>query len=221
MPKQTKEDIILQLAAKKTTMSAKEAQLLIKKVKELFDELMKEAGFLERDVRRITTKFRDAGRRSAPWKPASSKVPGRPQDGRDGNRINRWLMDKNHKFYADEVIACLVEVKYYLQALSMDDAPHIKDKRLCGAFKWLLGSEIEPGLYRDPIQRLPVSIKDVLKEARSIQSGHVKPLDRGGIHEPDNAFLMLARSNQLQGNLTIAELLDLMKEILHRHANTD
>jgi hypothetical protein len=42
-------------------------------------------------------------------------------------------------------------------------------------------------------------------------------LDRGGKHEPRNAFLMLPRSNQLQGNMTVDELLALMARILERH----
>jgi hypothetical protein len=55
-------------------------------------------------------------------------------------------------------------------------------------------------------------------DARTIQSGHLHPLDRGGKHEPANAFLMLHRSNQLQGNLTVEELIALMDEIVKRHA---
>jgi hypothetical protein len=43
------------------------------------------------------------------------------------------------------------------------------------------------------------------------------PLNRSGKHEPANAFLMLARSNQLQGDLTVDELLNLMEQILLRH----
>jgi hypothetical protein len=43
-------------------------------------------------------------------------------------------------------------------------------------------------------------------------------LDRDGKHEPKNAFLMLHRSNQLQGNLTLEELVALMEEITKRHA---
>src|SRR5262249_46641843 len=62
-----------------------------------------EAGYDARKARGITTKFRDAGRRSPPWRPASARVPGRPQDGADGNRRNRWLFDEDHKFWADEL----------------------------------------------------------------------------------------------------------------------
>jgi hypothetical protein len=77
-------------------------------------------GYDARQVLRITTKMRDAGRRSPPWKPTSSRVPGRPQDGSDGNRIKRWLLAADHKFYADEINATLVEVKYYLQLLQYE-----------------------------------------------------------------------------------------------------
>ena len=129
----------------------------------------------------------------------------------------RWLLDKGHKFYADETTATLVEVKYYLQALSMSGAPTLADKSLRSAFSWMLEHEIEPGNYLDPIQRIPIIAHDIVKDARTIQSGHLVPLDRGGKHEPTNAFLMLPISNQLQGNLTLAELLTLMRQILARH----
>lgn len=58
---------------------------------------------------------------------------------------------------------------------------------------------------------------EVIADAKIIQSGHIFPLDRGGRHHPSNTFLMLARSNQLQGNLSVEELLDLMKSILEKH----
>ena len=57
-----------------------------------------------------------------------------------------------------------------------------------------------------------------MEDARTIQSGHLYPLDRGGRHIPQNAFLMLHRSNQLQGNLTLDELVTLMNEIVKRHS---
>jgi hypothetical protein len=178
---------------------------------------MLEADHDERQITRITTKFRDSGRRSPPWKPTSSRVPGRPQDGADGNRISRWRLEEGHKFYASEIVATLVEVKYYLQALSMTGAPQLPPGTIQTAFLWLVEHPVEPGVYVDPIQRIPISIHAVVDDARLIQSGHLVPLNRGGRHEPSNAFLMLARSNQIQGDLTLEELLTLMREILSRH----
>lgn len=210
-------DRIILLSQKKYKISPEEAQTLIKDIKSVFDNTMCQK-YDSRQVTRLTTKFRDAGRRSAPWKAASSRVPGRPQDGSDGNRINRWLLPKNHKFYADEATACLVEIKYYLQALSFKNAPKINNEKFTKAFAWLLeGKEILPSNYLDPIQLTPIDMDDVIKDARIIQSGHIFPLDRGGKHHPKNTFLMLARSNQLQGNLSVKELLSLMKEILNKH----
>ncbi len=210
------------LAKKQYKMKPKQARELIRAITAVFKELLLRDGYAPRDITRLTTKFRDAGRRSAPWKAASSRVPGRPQDGSDGNRINRWLMAKNHKFYADEVTATLVEVKYYLQALSMKDAPRLPPNSIQNCFDWLLEQPLQSGNYLDPIQFIPMSLRDIFSDFRSIQSGHFHPLDRGGRHMPKNSFLMLARSNQLQGNLTVEELMQLMKEILERqeqHAN--
>lgn len=205
------------LASLEYQINETQVRELIKLVSGLFRELLLKDGHNARQITRLTTKFRDAGRRSAPWRPTSSRVPGRPQDGADGNRINRWLMDKNHKFYADEVTATLVEIKYYLQALSMSGAPELPDESLKSVFSWMLEHKIEPGNYVDPIQLIPINIHDVIRNARTIQSSHLAPLDREGKHEPKNAFLMLPRSNQLQGNQTIDELMILMEEILARH----
>jgi hypothetical protein len=162
--------------------------------------------------------MRDAGRRSPPWKPTSSRVPGRPQDGSDGNRIKRWLLATENKFYAGEIAATLVEVKYYLQLFSMNEAPPLPANTIQNCFNWLIEHEVVPGNYLDPIQLLPISLREAIEDARTIVSGHIHPLDRGGKHEPMNAFLMLNRSNQLQGNLTVKELIDLMTEIVRRHA---
>jgi hypothetical protein len=183
----------------------------------LFTALLLDEGFDAKPVTAMTRKFRDAGRRSPPWKPTSSRVPGRPQDGADGNRRLRWLFPSDHKFYADERTATLVEVRYYLQAFSMDGAPTVPAKDLANAYFWLTGHPVSAGNYRDPIQLTRIALPWVLEEPRRIQSGHLVPLDRGGRHAPDNAFLMLARSNQLQGNQTLDELLTLMENILQRH----
>lgn len=177
-----------------------------------------EAGYDRRSVLRLTTKLRDAGRRSPPWTAFSSRVPGRPQDGSDGNRRLRWLFESTHKFYADEITATLVEVKYYCQILSMNNAPHLLQDSIQNKFIWLAGHQIIPGAYLDPIQMVPIDLKIIISDLRNIHSGHLIPLDRGGKHEPSNAFLVLSRSNQLQGNLTLEELLELMKDILAKHS---
>lgn len=211
-------ETVKKFAAKKNKISLAEVRILISEITAVFKLTCLAAKFDARQLTRVTTKLRDAGRRSPPWKPTSSKVPGRPQDGSDGNRILRWKLKKGHKFYADEMTATLTEVKYYLQLLSMNDAPPLPEKTIQTSFGWLLEHDVVPGYYLDPIQLIPISLKEIIADARKIQSGHLHPLDRGGKHEPSNAFLMLARSNQLQGNLTIEELIDLMAEIVKRHA---
>lgn len=210
-------ELVLDLASSGPPSEVEIARSLIKLINKLFREQMGLAGHDSKQITKLTTKFRDAGRRSPPWKPTSSRVPGRPQDGSDGNRINRWLLDPQHKFYADEITATLVEVKYYLQALSMEGAPDFEKGTIQAAFGWLIEHSVLPGAYFDPIQLVPIQLQPVIENARIIQSGHLFPLDRGGKHVPGNAFLMLARSNQIQGNLTLDELVDLMETIVGRH----
>lgn len=212
------EPVFNHVAEKQYGISDEEVRVLIKVVTYWFRESCLQAGFPDLKVRALTTKFRDAGRRSAPWRPASSRVPGRPQDGSDGNRICRWLMDINHKFYANELNATLVEVKYMLQAMSMLDAPNPVFPVGTLFTPWLVEHPVLPNAYRDPVQLIPISFQEVITDPRTIQSGHLIPLDRGGKHHPDNTFLMIARSNQLQGNLKVAELLEVMDQIVKRHA---
>jgi len=197
-------------------ISEANSRLFIKAVSELFREVLIESGYDVRGVTRLTTKFRDAGRRSPPWRPASSVVPGRPQDGSDGNRQNRWLFPRDHKFYADEVTATLVEVKYYFQALSMNNAPRIQTTVPLDV-DWLLGHPFGPGNFLDPLQKISVEFDKFFNDRRYIESGHIIPLDRGGRHNIQNSFLILTTSNRMQGNLTFEELLQLMDNILQRH----
>ena len=199
-------------------ISVAQSKELLTSLSRMFVVTMAASGHSSRDITRLTTKFRDAGRRSAPWKPTSSRVPGRPQDGEDGNRINRWLLPVDHKFYADQRTATLVEAKYFLQAFSMTGAPRLPVDALQTGFNWLVGHPVVPGVYRDPIQLIEIQLHEVVADARLIQSGHLIPLDRGGRHQPDNAFLMLGRSNQLQGNMTLDELIALMRYIVSKHS---
>jgi hypothetical protein len=207
-------DDIKKLALLEYNISVDEVEQLIKLMSSLFKTLLLSAGYEERKIRAIITKFRDAGRRSAPWKPTSSRIPGRPQDGKDGNRINRWELPGDHKFYATQVNATLVEVKYFLQALSMNGSPALPDNSIQNSFIWLLEHPVKPGIYLDPIQLINIEFSQLIDSARTIQSGHLIPLDRGGTHIPQNTFLMLDRSNQIQGNQTLDELLELMTRVV-------
>lgn len=201
------------LSVARESISPENVRLLIKATSDLFRETLLHAGYDPRGITRLTTKFRDAGRRSPPWKPTSSLVPGRPQDGSDGNRQNRWLFQDVHKFYADEVTATLVEIKYYFQALSMSDAPVIPSA-LRPDVAWLLGHEFGPGRFLDPLQLIAVDFAKLFNDRRYIESGHIVPLDRGGRHNIRNSFLILATSNRMQGNLTFEELISLMENIV-------
>lgn len=171
----------------------------------------------KRKVTALTTKFRDAGRRSAPWRPTSSRVAGRPQDGDDGNRRNRWLFDPDHKFYASEVNATLVELRYIFQALSMKSAPTVPGIAQLATWEWLTEGAIGRGDYLDPIQLVPITFKEFYENPTTVTSGHFLPLNRDGKHVPNNTFLTLKVSNDLQGDRTLDELLDILFEIVEAH----
>ncbi|MBD2487770.1 hypothetical protein [Aulosira sp. FACHB-615] len=207
-------DLIKQLARLEYEISEVKVRILITLITSFFKKHLLSAKYEDKKIQALITKFRDAGRRSAPWKPTSERVPGRPQDGADGNRRLRWLFEPDHKFYANEVDATLVEIKYFLQTLSMAEAPTLPVDSIQESFIWLLGHPIEPGMYLDPIQLVPIEFSQLINTPKTIQSGHLIPLDRGGRHTPDNTFLMLDRSNQIQGNQTLEELLQLMERVV-------
>ena len=210
-------DLLASLGAKGKAISDEDVRQIIKKLPSLFKQHLIANGVDERKAQALVTKFRDAGRRSAPWMAFSSKVPGRPQDGKDGNRINRWLLPSDHKYYADERTATLVEIKYFLQTLAMANAPAVPSENFNVEFSWLTGFKIVPGKYEDPVTLMPVDFNEVVAEPRNITSGHIYPLDRGGKHEPENTFLITRTANMLQGNNTVPELLEIMEGIVKRH----
>lgn len=208
---------IKQLARQEYEISEDEVRKLITSITSFFRKHLLSAGYKKAEIETVITKFRDAGRRSGPWKQASSRIPGKPQDGDDGNRRRLWDFETDHKFYANKVDATLVEVKYFLQALSMAGAPPLPIDSIQESFIWLLGHSIEPGIYLDPIQLIPIEFPQFInnpKYRKSIQSGHLIPLKREGRHKPDNTFLMLKRSNQIQGDQTLEELLELMERVV-------
>jgi len=208
---------LINISKKEDSLTIAEAQKFLTLTRELFRKLLINSGYNSIELKPLIKKINDAGRRTPPWKTFSTIVMGRPQNGRDGNRTQRWFLPPDHKFYADEKTATLIEVKFYFQALSMKNAPEIPNNELKDSIVWLLGHKLEPGNYLDPIQLIPIDLNQVLEDASIIQSGHLIPLDRGGHNKPNNTFFMLKISNSLQGNQTLDELLELIEEILKRH----
>lgn len=208
--------VIAQLAAGTPGINDSNIEAHYKAARLLFRALLRRAGHTEKAVTALLTKYNDAGPRSAPWKPVSSRVPGRPQDGKDGNRIKRWELPEDHKFYSSRIDGTLVAIKYIFQTLSMTGAP-ATPAEVSDAVAWLVGHPVRPGSFRDPIQQIEVSLAEVIENPRLITSGHIVPLDRGGRHLPENTSLLLKGSNDLQGNNTVEELLDLLYRILERH----
>lgn len=211
---------VVELGELGPSMAEADVDALMERTPQLFRALLREAGaYPESRITAVITKFRDAGRRSPPTAVASSRGPGRAKDAADGNRANRWQLPSQHRYYTDKRSAQLVEIRYYLQLLSMLDAPPLRSSRATTAFVWLLGHELRPGEYKDPIMLRDISFTRFLERPRRVTSGHLIPLARGGRHEPDNTFLMLSRANSLQGDLTFDEFLALIDDILTRQAD--
>jgi hypothetical protein len=217
-PIEVHSQLIKECIQEEKNISEKNVRILIKLMRIFFRSHLLSAGYDKIKIDAIIRKFHDAGRRSPPWKANSERVPGRPQDGEDGNRRNRWLFPPEHKFYATEIDATLVEVKYFLQALSMQGITPLHSKSIQNSFSWLMEHSIEPGNYLDPIQLIPINFDQLINQPKTIHSGHLVPLDRGGRHIASNAFLMLDRSNQIQGNQTLDELIDWAHRLVQNYS---
>ena len=184
----------------------------------LFRGILRERGYPDKGIQALLTKFNDAGPRSAPTAAFSKTVAGRPQSGADGNRINRWLLEPDHKQYATECEARLVGTRYIFQALSMTGAPVAPSGTIQHSFHWLVGHDITPGSYLDPVLLLPLNFNEMFNEPRTITSGHFIPLSRGvGLHNIGNTFLQSKKSNDLQSDNTLEELLAMISGVLDRH----
>ena len=184
----------------------------------LFRGLLRDQNYLGKGIQALLTKFNDAGPRSAPTAAFSKTVAGRPQSGADGNRINRWLLEPGHKQYATECEARLVGTRYILQALSMVGAPSVPMHTIEKSFHWLLGHEIRPGFYLDPVLLIPLVFNEMFENPRMITSGHFVPLSRGNdLHNIRNTFLQSKKSNDLQSDNTLEELLEMISGVLERH----
>jgi hypothetical protein len=126
-------------------------------------------------------------------------------------------MEPDHKFYATESDANLVEIRYFFQALSMSGAPPIEDVESLQTWQWLSEGPIGDGGYLDPVQLISIDFNEFFDNPRLVTSGHFVPLDRGGRHKPHNTFLTLKISNDLQGNNTLDELLNIMNRTVEAH----
>jgi hypothetical protein len=193
------------LAKKGQNLTDDEVESLRRASRKVFRHALR--GSDPKQVNALLTKFHDAGPRSAPTRAFSKTVPGRPQNGADGNRVNRWHLPPGDPQFATRRDGTLVEIRYILQALSMEGAPAL-GAGWAEAWAFLVPEQhqVAPGKFRDPIQGVAVALDDVLQNPRLVTSGHLKPLAEGGQHVPDNCSLMLQRSNVLQGSATLQEL---------------
>lgn len=211
-------DLLSELGELGEAMNDGEVTRLLETCIQTFRLVCKQASVPSRHISGVVAKFRDAGRRSPPTIVFSSVGPGRPQNAADGNRTNRWLLPGDHKFFATKRDAELVEIRFYLQTLSMSGSPLSGPQSLRTAFTWLLGHDLAPGAYVDPIMLIDIEFDEFIEDRRRVESGHYIPLARGGRHLYDNTFLMLKRSNAMQSDLTFDELLALIDDILRRQA---
>jgi hypothetical protein len=190
---------------------------LLRKLKQLLRDVLRETVNEEKIIQAILRKFNDSGRRSPPWQQGNEDGHRRPQDGADGNRQNRWLFDDKHPYYATKSMGCLVEIKFILQTFSMDNIPNLPSNILQNSFNGIIDHDLTPGVFSDPLTGHVIDFNKFVADRKYLESGHINPHGRGGRHTYKNATLMLRDSNRQQADLTINECLENMAIILRNH----
>ena len=148
---------------------------------------------------------------------------GRRQTGRhQSNRQSRWRLLPNDPQYGTELDSKIVLVKLLSQILEFQDAPLPTDEVDMLARKYLERTPIA-GQYRDPLTREHLSYSRMVSEnanpRRGISSFHIGHDDPSAQarHIPANVNWRSARSNLIQGDLTLREARTRFVQLIARY----
>lgn len=138
------------------------------------------------------------------------------------NRQSRWNLDPQDPQYGSEQDCKAVLVRLLLQVLEFDGAPPVTQEVSDIALKYL-GRGLAPGSYCDPLTRERLSYPAIVAEATDprhgisgFHIGHENPQAQPK-HVPENVNWRSARSNLLQGDLTIREARTKFVELIARY----
>lgn len=138
-----------------------------------------------------------------------------------GTRIIRWILDQNDPQYATESESTEVAKKLLSQYLDLTNFQENIDDDIISLLKpYKTGNPTRCSMCLEELST-DSFLLDGRTDPNSISMGHLTPLSmrnqQFSNHFADNVNWQHRRCNYMQGERTINEALDYMKEILKRH----
>ena len=180
---------------------------------------------VQEDIRQLKRGLRDIGIPTGLVTSIETRAlrSGRRQTGEfKSNRESRWRLQPDDPQYGTDIDSKIILAKLLCQLLEFQGAPIPTNAVLEVARKYL---ERAPGQgqYRDPLTREHLSFPQIVAEKAdprhgisSFHIGHDDPT-RQPKHTPANVSWRSARSNLIQGNLTLREARTKFVELIARY----
>jgi hypothetical protein len=180
---------------------------------------------LDRDLRRIRAGLRQAGVSDPLLRSVETRAlrTGRRQTGPwPTNREARWRLDPAHPQYGSEADCKTILLRLLGMMLEFRNAPSVDDATR-ETLEAYLGHPIQAGSYRDPLTLERLDYAELRLETESPEHGrsefHLGHRNPQAIprHVPGNVEWRSARSNLIQGDLTLREARQRFVELIARY----
>lgn len=138
------------------------------------------------------------------------------------NRMSRWKLDPADPQYGSEEDCKLIHLRLLAMLMEFRGAPAIDDATR-EVLERHLGQPIRPGSYRDALTKERLDYGALVREAEEPRHGRSEfhlGHDNPSItprHTPDNVSWRSARSNLIQGDLTLPEARTKFVELIARY----
>ncbi len=177
------------------------------------------------DIKRLKRGFKEIGVAAGLVTAVERRAlrSGRSQTGEfKSNRQSRWRLQPNDPQYGTEIDSKIILVKLLCQILEFQEAPIPSDAIQAIAHKYLKRTPRQ-GQYRDPLTRERLSYRQMVAEYQdprqgmsNFHIGHEDPTVQPK-HTPSNVSWRSARSNLIQGDLTLREARTKFVELIARY----
>ena len=148
---------------------------------------------------------------------------GRRQTGQyQSNRASRWALNPNDPQFGAEIDCKIILLRLLGMILCFKNAPAV-DADTRSILEFYLGSQIEAGSYRDALTLEKLDYNHLRTEAAAPKHGrsdfHLghENAQAAPKHTPGNVSWRSARSNLIQGDLTLAEARTKFVELIARY----
>lgn len=177
---------------------------------------------LNREIRQVRRGLRAAGIPVGVLDAVSTRAlrSGRRQTGAyRSNRASRWKLDAKDPQFGTEADCKRILLRLLGMMLDFKSAPTVDDETR-KVLEQYVDAPIAPGTYRDALTKELLDFQDFLAEPTPGRSnfhiGHVDPTATPR-HTPGNVSWRSARSNLIQGDLTLPQARTKFVELIARY----